>query len=385
VLFRSQNIGGVAQINNELLYVTDSTYDNVYSYNLKDAASNDNIKKNILFQLNIVGGEGSIQEKIKFNTPTLLANIEDNILVVDQVNSCFKLFDKNLNWLSTSTQSVFFKQYPNLNAIAYYKAKKLLVIATNTDLHLFNVSDSFEITFSMTVDVYVRNAPSSKIIDIKFANYDSDILYVLTDKSIIKKWMSKLDKNIAMFEIDDPKDNANTALGSFYWMALSPLDEKTDIMLVRAGKEKTNSFIVILEDDLNLLSLLKQDDFNVYSKDDVCLNEEEYVSSWTYNKCFKKMLYNLNLLVSNLVFRFYTREKEITGTADFIVKTYSNIVAEKTIQDTNNYANIFINENFQSETVNRCFALLYDYQNYILTNLTNNDPINLDLTPNRIG
>jgi hypothetical protein len=357
----------------------------VYSYNLKDAASNDNIKKNILFQLNIVGGEGSIQEKIKFNTPTLLANIEDNILVVDQVNSCFKLFDKNLNWLSTSTQSVFFKQYPNLNAIAYYKAKKLLVIATNTDLHLFNVSDSFEITFSMTVDVYVRNAPSSKIIDIKFANYDSDILYVLTDKSIIKKWMSKLDKNIAMFEIDDPKDDANTALGSFYWMALSPLDEKTDIMLVRAGKEKTNSFIVILEDDLNLLSLLKQDDFNVYSKDDVVLNEEEYVSSWTYNKCFKKMLYNLNLLVSNLVFRFYTREKEITGTADFIVKTYSNIVAEKTIQDTNNYANIFINENFQSETVNRCFALLYDYQNYILTNLTNNDPINLDLTPNRIG
>jgi len=379
-----QSIGGIAQINNELLYVTDSVYDNVYAYNLKDAAGNDNIKKNILFQLNIVGGEGSVQEKIKFNTPTLAVNVDNNILIIDQVNSCFKVFDKNLNWLSTSTQSVFFEKYPKQNAAAFYSAQRLLVIATDSDLHLFYVSSTFDITHIKTVNVYTTTTLAvNNIIDIKFANYDPDVLYILTNKSIIKKWMSKLEKNIAAFDIDNP-ENLDQDLGSFYWFALSPLNNKTDIILVRAGKENVNSFIVVLEDDLNLVSLLKQEDFEVYSKNDVCLNSEEYVSSWTYNKSFKKLLYNLNLLVANIAFRFYTREKETTGTAEFIFKTYNELVAEKTIQDTNNYANIFINENFQSETINRCFSLLFNYQNYILTNLTNNEPINLDLTPYRI-
>ena len=378
-----QNIGGIAQINNELLYMTDSIFDNVYSYNLKDAAGNDNIKKNILFQLNIVGGEGSIQEKIKFNTPTLTVNVDDNILIIDQANSCFKIFDKNLNWVSTSTQSVFFKQYPKQNAAIFYSAQRILVIATDTDLHLFSVSTAFDISYIKSISVYTETLAVNKIIDIKFANYDSDVLYILTNKSIIKKWMSKLEKNIAAFNIDGP-GSLDLNLGSFYWLTLSPLDSTTDILLVRAGKENTNSFILIFEDDLNLVSLLKQQDFNVYSKNEICLNDQEYVSSWTYNKSFKKLLYNLNLLTSNLVFRFYTKEKEATGTTEFILKTYNNIINEKTIQDTNTYANIFINENFQSETVNRCFSLLFDYQNYILNTLSNNDPINVDLTPHRV-
>lgn len=378
-----QSIGGITQINDELLYVTDSFYNNVYSYNLKEAAGDDNIKKNILFQLNIVGGEGSIQEKIKFNIPTLAVQIDNNILVVDQANSCFKVFDKNLNWVATSTQSVFFKQYPTQNAAAYYSAQRTLVVATDTALHLFYVSENFDINFIKSVDVYTKTVAVNKIIDIKFANYDTDVLYILTNKSIIKKWMSKLEKNIAAFDIDDPRDDLNIALGSFYWLAISPLNNETDIVLIRAGKEYTYSLIAILEDNLNLISLLKQNDFEVYSKNDICLNDQEYVSSWTYNKSFKKLLYNLNLLVSNIVYRFYTREKEASGTTEFILKTYSNIINEKTIQDTNSYTNIFINENFQSETVNRCFSLLFDYQSYILANLINNDPINVDLTPYR--
>lgn len=377
-----QNIGGIAQINNETLYVTDSIYDNVYSFNLKDAASDDNIKKNILFQLNIVGGEGSVQEKLKFNTPTLLVNIRDNILVVDQINNCFKIFDKNLNWIATSTQSVFFEKYPTVNAITYYKPTHMLIVATNSELHLFNVNELFEVTFIRTVPVNVRVTPTGNIIDIKFANYDSEILYILTSKAIIKKWMSKLEKNIATFEIDDPL-YGNQVLNTFSWMSLAPLNKNTDILLIKAGAPKS-SIITILEDNLNLMSLLKQNDFDVYSKDDVCLKDDEYISSWTYNKCLKKLLYNLNLLVSNIIYRFYTRENETSGTTEFIFKTYNNLIAEKIIQDTNSYANLFINENFQSETINRCFGLLYDYQNYVLSNLTNNDPINLDLTPYRI-
>jgi len=130
-----------------------------------------------------------------------------------------------------------------------------------------------------------------------------------------------------------------------------------------------------------LQSLLKQDNFEIYTKEDLLVGDEEYISSWTYNKCFKKLVYNLNLLVNNIAYRFYTKEDATTKAISYSYKTYNSIVLNKQLKDTNTFANIFINENFQSETINRCFSQIYEYQEYILTKLIDNDPVNVDLIP----
>jgi hypothetical protein len=370
-------MGGVIQQNNENLFITDTVYNNIYSFNLKDAAGDDNIKQNILFQKNLVGGAGTVEDKIKFNSPTLLVNIDDHILVIDSKNSCFKVYDKNLNWVSTVTQAVFFKKYSEITAAAYHASSSKLILGAGQALHLFKIIDLDTIIFEKTVSIYISNDPTDKIIDLKFANYEDNILYVLTTKNIMKKWITKLEKNILYF------GTPNNAALQYFWQVLSPYSKDIDIMLIRAGNN-TQSLILVVEEGLSLKSLLKQDDFNVYSRNEVCLNGDEYNCAWTYNKSLKKLLYNLNLLASNITYRFYTKENEITSATSFIFKTYNNLITERVIKDTNKYSNIFVNENFQSEAINRCFNQLYDYQNYILTSLTNNTPFNVDLTPYRV-
>lgn len=394
--------------NNNLLYITDSVYNNVYSYDVEEAAGNDNIRKNILFQQNILGGSGTIEEKTKFNAPTLTVNVDGYLLVVDSKNNCFKVYDSNFNWVATSTQSVFFKKYPNLNSIVYHKDSRQVLIATDKALHTFYVESISQINFVKTYDIYFQFPFKERIIDLKLANYSSDILYVLTTSSILKKWITKLDKNIAYLL------SPRAGLDNYFWTVLSPISEDKDIQLIRASSFNPvlpsprqeeggfinpvaslsglsalsaynpgyyNSYVLIFEEGLNLQSLLKDNDFDVYSKEEVCLNKNEYNCSWTYNKCFKKLLYNINLLTSKIVYRFYTREAQDTSTTQFIFKTYNNLLLDRVIKDTNTFTNIFVNENFQSETINRCFKQIYDYQKYIMDNLTNNTPINLDLTP----
>lgn len=392
-----------------LLYITDSTYNNIYSYDLEEAAGNDNIRKNILFQQNILGGLGTIEEKTKFNKPTLTVNIENYILIIDSKNSCFKIFDKSFNWVATSTQSIFFKKNLNLTSLVYHKKTQTLIISSDSALHTFKVSSVFQIEYIKSIDVYLKYPFREKIIDLKLANFSNDILYVLTTASILKKWITKLEKNIAYLI------SPNQGLHTYFWTVLSPISEEKDIQLIRSGAFNPplqapffdesgilrepesaftglstlsayspgyiSSYMLIFEEGLNLQSLLKESDFEIYSKEEVCLNKNEYNCSWTYNKCFKKLLYNINLLTSRIVYRFYTREEQDTSTTQFIFKTYNNLLTDRVMKDTNTFVNVFINENFQSETINRCFGQLYEYQKYIMDNLTNNNPVNIDLTP----
>jgi len=373
------DIGGIAQCNNTYLFLTDAKYNNIYSYNLEGAISDDNIEKNVFFQQNIVGGKGTINDKIKFNQPTAIVDVDEHILVVDSQNNCFKIFDLNLNWVSTSPQALFFKQYPgsSIKKIIYHNQTKQLIVATIKAIHVFKVNTLFNIVYDKTVETVVNL--SEEIVDINFATYDSHILFVVTTQTIYKKWLSKIDKNIHL--LSNPL-GLNT---NFQWATVAPLDKNTTMLLARISDQSlSSSFLLIIEDSIDMLSLLKNNNFEIYSKEDVFLNKNEVICSWTYNKCFKKLLYNLNLLVTNVIYRFYTKENSDLKSIAFTYKTYNNLVLNKSIKDTNKSVNIFINELFQAESLNRCLTQLYEYQEYILAYLINNQPINVDLTPNRL-
>jgi len=370
-------IGGICQQNNKTLYVTESNYNNLYSYNIKDSLTDDNIKKNILFQQNIIGGKGSIQEKSKFNNPSFLTTIYNNLLLVADVdNKCFKIFDNNFSWVSTSTQSNFFKKYLKINGLAFHSPTNQLLVLTDFYLHIFDINDLKNITLQTTIEIIKDQTTEEVLKDIKFANYDSNIVYLLSSKRLLKKWFTKLDKNIAV--VSDNSLN-NIVLD---WIVTTSIDEETDLLLVKAVTP-TTSYFYIIEDTLNLKSLIKRDNFEIYSKEETFIRPGEYTSSWVYSKSIKKLLYNLNLLVDNIIYRFYT-EENTDNTTKFIYTTYNSIVLDKQIKDVNKYANVYINENFQSETINRCFELLFNYQKYILSQLINNEPINVDLTPHRL-
>lgn len=369
------NISGITRYKDEILYISDSSYNNLYSYNLQGAISDDNIKNRQLFQLNVVGGRGGSQEKIKFNNIGKITMANDVVIVEDRNNKTFKVFDKNLNWVASTITPTLFNAISTINAFVYSEKDNKLYVASNTKLFRLNISTDYNITSGESYDFSNILLDGEYFTDLKFANYDKDVFYLLSNKNLYKKWISKPTKNIGILK--------NTVFGgdNFRWITNSPGVSGDDLLIFTSSQDLTRSYLTYFRDNLSLITLFKTDNpLVVYSKEDVLIDSGEYNASWVYNKSIKKMLYNMSLFVNNIGYRFYTNEDN-TGTPSFLYRGYNNFFRFNSVLNTNKYANVFINENFQSETINRCFRQIYDYQELVLQTIISNESVVTDLTP----
>lgn len=373
------NIAGIAQYKAEQLFISDATYNNLYSYNLGGAVSDDNIKNRQLFQLNVVGGRGTSQDRIKFNNIGKIAVAGDVVIVEDKGNKTFKVYDRNLNWLNSTITPTLFNAISTINAMVYSEKDNRLYIASNTSLFLLDISTDYNLTSAKSYDFSSILTGNEYFVDIKFANYDKDIFYLLSTKNLYKKWITKPEKNIGMLKNSVFNDD------NFRWITTSPGVSGDDVLIYAVSQDLTRSYIAVYRDNLSLTTLFKTDNpLMVYSKQDVLIDPEEYNCSWVYNKSIKKMLYNMSLLVNNVGYRFFTDEDN-TGTPVFLYRGYNNFFRYNAPLDTNKYSNVFINENFQAETINRCFEQIYDYQQLVLQTIITNDSVVTDLTPYSIS
>jgi len=373
------NITGIAQYKAEQLFISDATYNNLYSYNLGGAISDDNIKNRQLFQLNVVGGRGTSQDRIKFNNIGKIAVAGDVVIVEDKGNKTFKVYDRNLNWLNSTITPTLFNAISTINAMAYSEKDNRLYIASNTSLFLLDISTDYNLTSAKSYDFSSILTGNEYFVDIKFANYDKDVFYLLSTKNLYKKWITKPEKNIGMLKNSVFDDD------NFRWITTSPGISGDDVLIYAVSQNLTRSYIAVYRDNLSLTTLFKTDNpLVVYSKEDVLIDPEEYNCSWIYNKSIKKMLYNMSLLVNNIGYRFFTNEDN-TGTPVFLYRGYNNFFRYNAPLDTNKHANVFINENFQAETINRCFKQIYDYQQLVLQTIITNDSVVTDLTPYSIS
>jgi hypothetical protein len=373
------NITGIAQYKAEQLFISDATYNNLYSYNLGGAVSDDNIRNRQLFQLNVVGGRGTSQDRIKFNNIGKIAVAGDVVIVEDKGNKTFKVYDRNLNWLNSTITPTLFNAISTINAMVYSEKDNRLYIASNTALFLLDISTDYNLTSAKSYDFSSILTGNEYFVDIKFANYDKDVFYLLSTKNLYKKWITKPEKNIGMLKNSVFNDD------NFRWITTSPGVSGDDVLIYAVSQDLTRSYIAVYRDNLSLTTLFKTDNpLIVYSKQDVLIDPEEYNCSWVYNKSIKKMLYNMSLLVNNIGYRFFTDEDN-TGTPVFLYRGYNNFFRYNAPLDTNKHSNVFINENFQAETVNRCFKQIYDYQQLVLQTIITNDSVVTDLTPYSIS
>ena len=373
------NISSVGRYKDEILFVSDSSYNNLYSYNLLGAISDDYIKNRQLFQLNVVGGRGGSQEKIKFNGIGKITVANDVVVVEDKGNKTFKIFDKNLNWVSSTITPTIFNTVSTINAFTYSEKDNKIYIASNNKLFTLNIDTKYNITLDKTYDFTDILSTGEYFVDLKFANYDKDVFYLLSNKNLYKKWITKPSKNIGMLK------NTSFSNDNFRWITTSLGVSGDDLLIYTVSQDSSRSYMAYFRDNLSLTTLFKTDNpLVVYSKKDVQIDPEEYNSSWVYNKSIKKMLYNMSLLVNNIGYRFYTNEDN-TGTPAFLYRGYNAFFRYNGVLDTNKYANVFINENFQAETINRCFRQIYEYQELVLQTIISNESVVTDLTPHSIN
>lgn len=383
------SIGGITTKEDDILYVSDTIFNNIYSYKLKDVIGDDNIKSQKLFLLTSIGGTGTSKDKIKFSKIGKILFAKNSLIVEDTDNKCFKVYDKDLNWINTSVNTTLFDTASTITCMSFSELESKLYVCDNKSLYILDVNSDYSILSSTSYNLSDIVTNDDSIVDIKFANYDKNVFYILTKKLLIKKWITKPVKNIGIFTTDGGVFGGDY----FKWLTVTKTpNNKTDILLANLLSpvpqtigDDTYNYIGVFEDGLNIISLFKTDvELNYYSKNAILINPNEYNSSWIYNKSIKKMLYNLSLFVNNVGYRFFSGENRF-NTPVYLYRGYNDFFRYNNVLNTNNFSNIFINENFQSETINRCFSQIHAYQQLVLQRIISNEPVEVDLSPRKVS
>ena len=201
----------------------------------------------------------------------------------------------------------------------------------------------------------------------EFCKYEKDIFYILTDKALIKKWEYRKD------EIIGRKNASDFGTGSeFKWISTATKTLSSDNIYIYAWNSTANANqILIYEDELDLISIFGNDDFKVYSKNDIFVKKNEWNQAWVYEKNLKKLVKNIDLLKNNIYYNLIRKDGDFGSITD-IKKIYNQFLF---ISDQIEYKKDFVigvNENFQASVINRELDKIYDLEEKTL------DFVNLD-------
>lgn len=364
-----QNIAGVATDENKTLYVLDKNLANLYSYDLQQATGDDYVFSQRLFLKDSIGGQGGPYDLLKFNYPNNLLFTGSELIVEDSKNKTFKVYDKNLNFLGLTVMKTLFDTVTSFNCLAYDKANKKIYGATNQKLYILNFNTDYTVTSSQDINLTNYLDSNEQIMDLKFSNYESNIFYLLTNKNIIKKWTTKLNYNIGIFP------SSTLSNYSLKWITTTQYTLSSDqILIYNQDLNSTKDYIAVFDDDIDLITILKDLDFNIYDLNDIKIKEEEYVQSWVFNKSLKKLLYNHLFFNTYIGYRFF-EGLDSRNTPVFVKRGYSKLMFNRLDVDVNKFVAVGVNENFQSNVINRCLRKIYEYQLYLLINIISNETV----------
>lgn len=369
-----QKISDISILNDKHLCVSDEQLDIVYKYDLETYFSNDNIYKSPsspfgrrLFLQDSVGGQGERYNSIKFETPTNMATYGEFILVEDYGNKILKLYDSSLDFLSYKTLLTLYKNITSFQNIKF-KDENTFYGITKDGYYVFDLNlENYQITLNSFQSLSSVLYDNEIILDLEFCKYEKDIFYILTDKALIKKWEYRKD------EIIGRKNALDFGTGSkFKWFSTATKTTSSDNIYIYTWNSTANAYqILIYEDELDLITVLGNDDFKVYSKDEIFVKKNEWNQAWVYEKNLKKLAKNLDLLKNNIYYNLIRKDGDFGSISD-IRKIYNKFIFNlEPLQYKTDFV-IGVNENFQSSVINRELDKIYDLEEKAL------DFVNLD-------
>jgi len=376
-----QNIAGISIGNNKNLYVLDKNLNNLYLYDLETAFGDDYAFSGKLFLQDVIGGLGDRYDLLKFNSPNNIVYTGSEIIVEDTGNKAFKVYDKNLNFLSlTVALTLFGTVTGGFNSLTYDTRNSQIIGTTNSSLYFLDYRSNYNIVSSYSYS-FANILNSNEIIkDVKFASYDLNIVYILTNQRILKKWLYKLESNIGVYDYRAIGNRSfewfttTTSTPSADQICLYCTDSQLRVPLLLPSNTQGSNIIALLEDELNLISLFKDYDFNIYDLNDIKIKPDEYVQSWVFNKSLKKLAYNMFYMTKSIAYRFYEGLDD-ANTPVFLRRGYNDFFLTTALEDINTFSTVCVNENFQSSVLNRCFANIHSYQNSLMRNIISNKSV----------
>ena len=393
VLFRDIKNHVVTDDND--LYVLDGFHRTIFKFDINGMLSLDTA---ILLNdtpgrlmTGMIGGPGTITDKTRFAQPIVMETVNNLLYIVDysSTGSSIKTFDSDLNWKGTfdlgntlaagpidlkynsETQRfyvmchkrTFFGGGDSSPLTTAEQIEPAQIVVFDTEFNYVETRDLNDTSYSANINVEVYKR-------IYFSIENKNIMYVLTNKGVYKKYVNRPERFIGEFLLNDKNVGGGDRSQNFQDMTLfeaaktegTDVLQKDEILLLDGFYQVLFEFY---EDSNYERSIQTEFDDKVLYFDDLKVYEREYVSTLTYNKVFTKHVYNNALLIEN-TYRKFTTKFNPSGIPQYIGFRYLN----ETQLDQTNY-NVSLdhyigtNEIVTTNTFNRCMEQILEIQNNV--------------------
>tara|TARA_Y100000310_G_scaffold344550_1_gene457914 strand:+ start:8147 stop:9922 length:1776 start_codon:yes stop_codon:yes gene_type:complete len=338
------------------------------------------------FLIKTIGGLAtSIYDKDKFNSPVSIdVGKDDKVYVLDKGHSGYKIYDKDLNWISTSSKrNDFVRELQNSPVVDISVDKK-------TE-HIYILSKSGTILEyddnNFLVDTHViedGKGSTEEFKQLEQSRINDDILYVMTTSSLFKKFKTKLSKSIGAFRLQTSKITPVTGRGLCFVDVMDTDDIQydytflgTDHVIEDEDPTDEDGRSTAVNSDVGAVcqfnenvnhQTISRDTYktDVFSLSSVNIDGNEYVTSWVINKSLHKFLYNHLLFRESLFGKFISRYDEY-GRPEFLDVEYLTELDDNLFDYQLSLDNfVGLNEVVLAETVNRPLKKIYELQETLL-------------------
>jgi hypothetical protein len=338
---------------NYSLFVLDLSGNRVVKYNAEGFFNDNNILENELIFVDTIGGLGGQDAENLFYQPRSIDFYNSHLYVLDSGNGCIKMFDNEFNWVKTYRLfRDFLTDYPI--HLSHDKNGNMYVLTTQNKILKYDTN--FQNKVEIPLDSL--SAQNESYIKLSFSPTDENIFYVLSNKNIYKKLVSQPDEDVGKYLPYLLRGSEEDTYSALYSLPINT----GDINFVFSKSPNGAGKVIAWFDNINLFDVLSNNNFDIYTFDEIKINRGEYLQNWVFNKAVSKMLVNHMRLRDQITGRFLAKrdsKNNITfrGTRYF---TPTELDILRFEQDVTNY--IGMNETFQNNIVNRCLEKIFSYQ-----------------------
>lgn len=378
----------------KFLYISDSKINGggqVFKYDIDSYITNDTIFGYDRFLLEPIGGFGGESRSDKFNGCTIVGSNETEVWIYDSGNTIIKVYDTNFVWkkniaLRDRASSVVLDiVYRKMNNHFYV----LFGSKDETSYGMVEYNEAYKVVNTFAFEDILYSETDKRFKSISFSEQDSNVFYVLTEKTIHKKFFSKPSKSFSIFDrnrylpygqidIVDGEDHNIIEFSDKYHLR--------DIFCVGDNYDSdklfllANGYMFKLIEKTDYVSVLSNTDITYFNFESIKYERNEYSQTLTFNKEFHKLASNIlefrNHLIGRIIFEF-----DVNG--DLTNRKYTYLPQEffEKIDDDFLYQ-VFIHDNelVQAGVINRVFRELFEIQNNLLEQ-TNASIINIKAVP----
>lgn len=354
------------------LFVLDGV--NIYKFDVDAVLTQNPAIRNVgRFLLTTIGGTGTnIYEKDTFGNPiSLRIGKHDKLYILDKKFKGFKIYDNNLNWISTAAKKVDFQSTNGTVVdLAVDTVTEYCYVLTDTGT-VFEYDNNDKLVDTHTLDDRLMTDEAFK--KMTFSKVDTDVLYVITNRNIFKKFKTKLSKSIGAFRLSDNEYIQNSAWSreSFTFINTLNIPGRSDdfIFAGAIAPHPSSGFApmgkVFKFNESTLYQTIAYDTYktSTYPLSAININEDEHVTSWVFNKALGKLIYN-HVLFNDNIHSKYVGEYELSSGrpqykgVNYITDSDTSLRNYTTTLD--NY--VGINEPLLAETINRPLNEIYKLQ-----------------------